>query len=134
MTQSSGTQVISTSLDESVRAFVPHLLPPVGFARKHACFADPNRQAELAPARRLLRVPPPQTDAGHGLLAPGRLTRISSRRITCRDDGEGASRHVVHGYASRDCVDFVVWPSCPMRPAEGASVVSNVWAMQDQRA
>lgn len=51
MTHSSGTYVISTTLGEPVRAFVPHPLPPAGSALEPALFADLNRQAELALAR-----------------------------------------------------------------------------------
>ncbi len=51
MTHSSGIYVISTTLGEPVRAFVPHPLPPAGSALEPARFADLNRQAELALAR-----------------------------------------------------------------------------------
>lgn len=51
MTRSTGTYAISTTLGESVRAFVPHPLPPTAPALAPAVFADLNRQAELALAR-----------------------------------------------------------------------------------
>ncbi|MDN0077691.1 Fic family protein [Crenobacter sp. SG2303] len=51
MTRSTGTYAISTTLGESVRAFVPHPLPPTAPALEPAVFADLNRQAELALAR-----------------------------------------------------------------------------------
>lgn len=46
-----GSYAISTTLGESVRAFVPHLLPPADPAMTATSFADLNRQAELALAR-----------------------------------------------------------------------------------
>ena len=46
--RSSGTYVTSTTLGESVRAFVPHALPPVLSAE---AFTAPNHAAELALAR-----------------------------------------------------------------------------------
>ncbi|HSW17916.1 MAG TPA: Fic family protein [Ramlibacter sp.] len=51
MTRATGTYAISTTLGESVRAFVPHSLPPTAPALETAVFADLNRQAELALAR-----------------------------------------------------------------------------------
>ncbi|MDN0084665.1 Fic family protein [Crenobacter sp. SG2305] len=51
MTRSTGTYALSTTLGESVRAFVPHPLPPTAPALEPAVFADLNRQAELALAR-----------------------------------------------------------------------------------
>jgi hypothetical protein len=51
MTRTTGTYAISTTLGESVRAFVPHPLPPVEPALSPAAFVDLNRQAELALAR-----------------------------------------------------------------------------------
>lgn len=51
MTRSTGTYAISTTLGESVQAFVPHPLPPTAPALESAVFADLNRQAELALAR-----------------------------------------------------------------------------------
>lgn len=51
MKRSTGTYVSSTTLGESVRAFVPHALPPSGPALTVDAFADQNRQAELALAR-----------------------------------------------------------------------------------
>jgi Fic family protein len=51
MTRATGTYAISTTLGESVRAFVPHSLPPANPALLPAIFADLNRQAELALAR-----------------------------------------------------------------------------------
>ena len=46
--RSTGTYVTSTTLGESVRAFVPHALPP---ALSAEAFAAPNHAAELALAR-----------------------------------------------------------------------------------
>jgi Fic family protein len=46
-----GTYVISTTLGESVRAFVPHPLPPTGPTLMPAVYAELHRQAELALAR-----------------------------------------------------------------------------------
>ena len=51
MTRTTGTYAISTTLGESVRAFVPYALPPAGPALSASVFADRNRQAELALAR-----------------------------------------------------------------------------------
>ncbi len=51
MTRSTGTYSISTTLGESVRAFVPHALPPSDPALSPEVFTDLNRQAELALAR-----------------------------------------------------------------------------------
>lgn len=51
MTRATGTYVISTTLGESVRAFVPHPLPPRAPALEPSVFADVNRKAELALAR-----------------------------------------------------------------------------------
>jgi Fic family protein len=49
--RSTGTYAISTTLGESVRAFVPHPLPPDNPVLSLASFADLNRLAELALAR-----------------------------------------------------------------------------------
>ena len=46
-----GTYVTSTTLGESVRAFVPHALPPAEPVLDVACYAELNRTAELALAR-----------------------------------------------------------------------------------
>ena len=51
MTRTTGTYAISTTLGESVRAFVPHPLPPADPALSCSVFADCNRRAELALAR-----------------------------------------------------------------------------------
>ncbi|MCL2644980.1 MAG: Fic family protein [Betaproteobacteria bacterium] len=51
MNRSTGTYTISTTLGESIRAFVPHPLPPADPPLVSASFADTNRQAELALAR-----------------------------------------------------------------------------------
>lgn len=51
MTRTTGTYAISTTLGESVRAFVPYALPPADPALSSLVFADRNRQAELALAR-----------------------------------------------------------------------------------
>ena len=51
MTRATGTYAISMTLGESVRAFVPHPLPPRDLVLAPAVFADLNRQAELALAR-----------------------------------------------------------------------------------
>ncbi len=51
MTRTTGTYAISTTLGESVRAFVPYPLPPANPALSPSVFADHNRQAELALAR-----------------------------------------------------------------------------------
>ena len=51
MNRITGTYAISTTLGESVRAFVPHPLPPADPALSLAAFADLNRQAEHALAR-----------------------------------------------------------------------------------
>ena len=51
MTRTTGTYAISTTLGESVRAFVPYALPPAAPALSASVFADCNRQAELALAR-----------------------------------------------------------------------------------
>ena len=51
MNRDTGTYVISTTLSETVRAFVPHPLPPARPALAPDLYADLNRQAELALAR-----------------------------------------------------------------------------------
>lgn len=51
MTRSTGTYALSTTLGESVRAFIPHPLPPADPALSPAAFVDLDRQAELALAR-----------------------------------------------------------------------------------
>ena len=51
MTRTTGTYAISTTLGDSVRAFVPYALPPAAPALSSSMFADRNRQAELALAR-----------------------------------------------------------------------------------
>jgi Fic family protein len=51
MSRTTGTYAISTTLGESVRAFVPYPLPPPDPALPSSVFADRNRQAELALAR-----------------------------------------------------------------------------------
>ncbi len=51
MNRDTGTYVISTTLSEPVRAFVPHPLPPARPALAPDLYADLNRQAELALAR-----------------------------------------------------------------------------------
>lgn len=51
MTRITGTEAITTTLGESVRAFVPRPLPPAEPTLASASFADLNRQAELALAR-----------------------------------------------------------------------------------
>lgn len=51
MIRTTGTYSISTTLDETVRAFVPHILPPTDPALSPELFTNLNRQAELALAR-----------------------------------------------------------------------------------
>ena len=51
MNRATGTYAISTTLGESVRAFVPRPLPPIDPTLEPAVFTDRNRQAELALAR-----------------------------------------------------------------------------------
>lgn len=51
MTRTAGTYSISTTLGESVRAFMPQALPPVDPALSPEVFTELNRQAELALAR-----------------------------------------------------------------------------------
>lgn len=51
MSRITGTYLISTTLGESVRAFVPDPLPPTEPPLPTSVFADLNRQAELALAR-----------------------------------------------------------------------------------
>ena len=51
MTRTTGTYAISTTLGESVRAFVPFALPPADPVLSPAAFVDFNRHAELALAR-----------------------------------------------------------------------------------
>lgn len=46
-----GTYVISTTLGESVQAFVPHALPPAKPVLAPECYVEANRVAELALAR-----------------------------------------------------------------------------------
>jgi Fic family protein len=49
--RSTGTYAISTTLGESVQAFVPHALPPAKPVLAPECFVEANRMAELALAR-----------------------------------------------------------------------------------
>jgi Fic family protein len=49
--RSTGTYAISTTLGESIQAFVPHPLPPTKPALAPGCFVEANRVAELALAR-----------------------------------------------------------------------------------
>lgn len=51
MKRSAGTYTISTTLGESVHAFVPHPLPPANPALASDSFVEQNRLAELALAR-----------------------------------------------------------------------------------
>jgi len=51
MPRTTGTDIITTTLGESVRAFVPRPLPPAAPPLEPACFIELNRQAELALAR-----------------------------------------------------------------------------------
>lgn len=51
MTRITGTEAITTTLGESVRAFVPRPLPPAEPPLAQASFAELNRHAELALAR-----------------------------------------------------------------------------------
>src|SRR5574337_414619 len=51
MSRSTGTYATTTTLGESVRAFVPRPLPPADPPLAPTCFVDLNRQAELALAR-----------------------------------------------------------------------------------
>ena len=51
MARKTGTYVISTTLGESVRAFVPNPLPPADPSLSSFVFSDLNRRAELAFAR-----------------------------------------------------------------------------------
>ncbi len=51
MPRATGTYSISTTLGESVRAFVPHPLPPAAPELSPMVFEDLNRQTELALAR-----------------------------------------------------------------------------------
>ena len=51
MPRTTGTYAITTTLGESVRAFVPGPLPPVDPTLAPTCFIDLNRQAELGLAR-----------------------------------------------------------------------------------
>lgn len=49
--RSTGTYAISTTLGESVQAFVPHSLPPAKPPLAPECYVESNRAAELALAR-----------------------------------------------------------------------------------
>ncbi len=51
MKRSTGTYTVSTTLGESIRAFVPHSLPPADPPLAPDAFAEQHRQAELALAR-----------------------------------------------------------------------------------
>ncbi|MDE2046859.1 MAG: Fic family protein [Betaproteobacteria bacterium] len=51
MPRTTGTYAVTTTLGETVRAFVPRPLPPADPPLAQACFVDLNRQAELAMAR-----------------------------------------------------------------------------------
>ena len=49
--RSTGSYATSTTLGESVRAFVPNPLPPGKPALANVCYMEPNRSAEMALAR-----------------------------------------------------------------------------------
>jgi hypothetical protein len=49
--RSTGTYAISTTLGESVKAFVPNPLPPAKPVLEPECYVEPNRIAEMALAR-----------------------------------------------------------------------------------
>ena len=49
--RSTGTYATTTTLGESVRAFIPHPLPPTDPVLAPECFDSPNRAAEMALAR-----------------------------------------------------------------------------------
>ena len=49
--RSTGTYALSTTLGESVKAFVPNPLPPAKPVLEPECFIEPNRIAEMALAR-----------------------------------------------------------------------------------
>ncbi|MBS0507765.1 MAG: Fic family protein [Proteobacteria bacterium] len=51
MNRTTGIYAVSTTLGESVRAFVPHPLPPTGPALAPSIYTELNRLAELALAR-----------------------------------------------------------------------------------
>lgn len=51
MNRVSGTYVVTTTLSESVKAFVPAPLPPTDPALSPACYVEQNQAAELALAR-----------------------------------------------------------------------------------
>ncbi|MDP4590256.1 MAG: Fic family protein, partial [Burkholderiaceae bacterium] len=51
MNRTSGFYVVSTTLGESVNAFVPYALPPKNLALVASEFYELNRQAEIALAR-----------------------------------------------------------------------------------
>ncbi|MES2533015.1 MAG: Fic family protein [Pseudomonadota bacterium] len=51
MARSTGNYVVTTTLSEAVRAFVPHPLPPVDPSLEPDSFVEANRAAELALAR-----------------------------------------------------------------------------------
>jgi Fic family protein len=51
MARTTGAYATTTTLGESVRAFVPRTLPPADPPLAPACYIDQNRQAELALAR-----------------------------------------------------------------------------------
>lgn len=51
MLRTTGTHTLTTTLGESVRAFVPSPLPPADPPLAPASFVDLNRHAELALAR-----------------------------------------------------------------------------------
>jgi Fic family protein len=51
MPRTTGRYVVTTTLGESVSAFVPHPLPPTDPSLAPTCFVDLNRQADLALAR-----------------------------------------------------------------------------------
>lgn len=51
MKRSTGSYITSTTLGESVQAFVPHPLPPVAPFLAPEVYAELNRQAEVALAR-----------------------------------------------------------------------------------
>lgn len=49
--RTTGTYATSTTLGESVQAFVPHALPPAKPVLAPECYVEANREAELALAR-----------------------------------------------------------------------------------
>ena len=87
MPRTTGTYAITTTLGESVRAFVPRPLPPADPTLAPTCFVDLNRQAELALAR------------GKG--KPVKMTTMAGEEVTFARGGDGVTVTAADGSVAK---------------------------------